>query len=129
MPHFGNKIHSTLILNPCLVLILGNMASIIPRMLLALNQSIELILEIQSRVIPLSHQILNYNNTKSCYSGITLSLLIPSVMYFCIFLSIQTFLFGILGYAQFLVFSVENSTSVYCHLSKQKQGPPTKHKK
>lgn len=54
-----------------LVLILGNMASIIPRMLLALNQSIELILEIQSRVIPLSHQILNYNNTKSCYSGIT----------------------------------------------------------
>lgn len=26
---------------------------------------------LQSRVIPLSHQILNYNNTKSCYSGIT----------------------------------------------------------
>lgn len=71
MPHFGDKIHSTLILNPYLVLILGNLASIIPKMLLALNQSIELILEIQSRVIPLSHQILNYNNTKLCYSGIT----------------------------------------------------------
>lgn len=71
LPHFGDKIHSTLILNPYLLLILGNMASIIPKMLLALNQSIELILEIQSRVIPLSHQILNYINTKSCYSGIT----------------------------------------------------------
>lgn len=62
------------------------MASIIPKMLLALNQSIELILEIQSRVIPLSHQILNYNNTKSCYSGIThRSKLIHSVMYVFIF--------------------------------------------
>lgn len=132
MPHFGDKIHSTLILNPCLVLILGNMASIIPRMLLALNQSIELILDIQSRVIPLSHQILNYNNAKLCYcnSGIAhRSKLIHSAMYVFIFFSVQTFLFGILGYAQFLVFSVENSTSVYCHLSKQKQGPPTKHKK
>lgn len=45
-----DKIHSTLILNPYLALILGNMASIIPRMLLALNQSIELILEIKNLV-------------------------------------------------------------------------------
>lgn len=56
------------------------------KMLLALNQSTELILEIKKSclqywVIPLSHQILNYNNTKLCYSGITISLLIHSVQY------------------------------------------------
>lgn len=53
------------------------------KMLLALNQSTELILEIKKSclqywVIPLSHQILNYNNTKLCYSGITISLFIHS---------------------------------------------------